>query len=161
MAIRLIQNNNSNLLINDDYTDNLNDDIFGSLDAGKTVNVFVKEAGRGNVTFFLYAEKFYNSLPNKLDDPMSLVFQEAMEGLLKKKKDSKQITLTLDIDRFAETSEINKKMEDSVSSDNSNNINKLLEDNLSSDSDDNDNIIAQFDNNSSSSDHILNVQKSI
>ena len=31
------------------------------------------------------AETFYNSLPNKLDDPMSLVFQEAMEGLLKKK----------------------------------------------------------------------------
>ncbi len=77
------------------------------------------------------------------------------------KKDNKPITLTLDIDRFADTSEINKKMEDSVSSDNSNNINKLLEDNLSSDSDDNDNIIAQFDNNSSSSEHILNVQKSI
>ena len=57
MAIRLIENNNSNILINDDYTDNLSDDIFGSLDAGKTVNVFVKEAGRGNVTFFLYAEK--------------------------------------------------------------------------------------------------------
>ena len=31
------------------------------------------------------AETFYNSLPNKVDDPMSLVFQEAMEGLLKKK----------------------------------------------------------------------------
>ena len=31
------------------------------------------------------AELFYNSLPNKIDDPMSLVFQEAMEGLLKKK----------------------------------------------------------------------------
>ena len=30
------------------------------------------------------AETFYNSLPNKLEDPMSLVFQDAMEGLLKK-----------------------------------------------------------------------------
>ena len=31
------------------------------------------------------AENFYNSLPNNLDDPMSLVFQNAMENLLKKK----------------------------------------------------------------------------
>ena len=31
------------------------------------------------------AETFYNSLPAKLEDPMSLVFQDAMEGLLKKK----------------------------------------------------------------------------
>ena len=31
------------------------------------------------------AETFYNSLPSKLDDPMSLVFQDAMESLLKKK----------------------------------------------------------------------------
>ena len=31
------------------------------------------------------AETFYNSLPSKLEDPMSLVFQDAMEGLLKKK----------------------------------------------------------------------------
>ena len=31
------------------------------------------------------AESFYNSLPSKLEDPMSLVFQDAMEGLLKKK----------------------------------------------------------------------------
>ena len=31
------------------------------------------------------AETFYNSLPNKIDDPMSLVFKESMEGLLKKK----------------------------------------------------------------------------
>ena len=31
------------------------------------------------------AETFYNSLPDTVDDPMSLVFQEAMEGLLKKK----------------------------------------------------------------------------
>ena len=31
------------------------------------------------------AETFYNSLPSKVEDPMSLVFQDAMEGLLKKK----------------------------------------------------------------------------
>ena len=31
------------------------------------------------------AETFYNSLPSKLEDPMSLVFKDAMEGLLKKK----------------------------------------------------------------------------
>ena len=31
------------------------------------------------------AETFYNSLPAKLEDPMALVFQNAMEGLLKKK----------------------------------------------------------------------------
>ena len=31
------------------------------------------------------AENFYNSLPNKIDDPMALVFRNAMEGLLIKK----------------------------------------------------------------------------
>merc|ERR1712224_228041 len=31
------------------------------------------------------AETFYNSLPSKLEDPMSLVFQHAMGDLLKKK----------------------------------------------------------------------------
>ena len=31
------------------------------------------------------AETFYNSLPVKIHDPMALVFQNAMEGLLKKK----------------------------------------------------------------------------
>ena len=31
------------------------------------------------------AETFYNSLPAKVDDPMAVVFQDAMEGLLKKK----------------------------------------------------------------------------
>ena len=31
------------------------------------------------------AENFYNSLPNNLEEPMSLVFQNAMENLLKKK----------------------------------------------------------------------------
>jgi len=31
------------------------------------------------------AETFYNSLPTKINDPMAVVFQEAMESLLKKK----------------------------------------------------------------------------
>ena len=31
------------------------------------------------------AETFYNSLPEKVDDPMAVVFQDAMESLLKKK----------------------------------------------------------------------------
>ena len=31
------------------------------------------------------AENLYNGLPSKLEDPMALVFQNAMEGLLKKK----------------------------------------------------------------------------
>ena len=32
------------------------------------------------------AETFYNSLPTKVDDPMAIVFQDAMESLLKKKQ---------------------------------------------------------------------------
>ena len=31
------------------------------------------------------AESFYNSLPAKMDDPMAVVFKDAMESLLKKK----------------------------------------------------------------------------
>ena len=34
------------------------------------------------------AETFYNSLPSKVDDPMAVVFQDAMESLLKKKTKS-------------------------------------------------------------------------
>ncbi len=34
------------------------------------------------------AETFYNNLPSKIQDPMALVFQNAMEGLLKKKSKS-------------------------------------------------------------------------
>jgi len=34
------------------------------------------------------AETFYNSLPTKVDDPMAVVFQDAMENLLKKKSKS-------------------------------------------------------------------------
>ena len=33
------------------------------------------------------AETLYNSLPSKLEDPMSLIFQDAMQGLLKKKQE--------------------------------------------------------------------------
>lgn len=93
---------------------------------------------------------------NNVDSDKKELANNSSEDSSKKKNSS--LTLTLDIDKFAETSEINdsiaKKMNDSVSSDN---INKLLEDNSSSESDDNNNIIAQFDNNSSSSDHILNA----
>ena len=32
------------------------------------------------------AETFYNNLPSNIQDPMALVFQNAMEGLLKKIK---------------------------------------------------------------------------
>ena len=31
------------------------------------------------------AENYYNNLPTKIEDPMALIFQSAMEGLLKKK----------------------------------------------------------------------------
>ena len=34
------------------------------------------------------AETFYNNLPSNIQDPMALVFQNAMEGLLKKKSRS-------------------------------------------------------------------------
>ena len=30
------------------------------------------------------AESFYNSLPSKIDDPMALVFKDAMQNLLKR-----------------------------------------------------------------------------
>ena len=34
------------------------------------------------------AESFYNNLPNNIDDPMALVFKDAMQGLLKKRSRS-------------------------------------------------------------------------
>ena len=34
------------------------------------------------------AESFYNSLPSKIDDPMALVFKDAMQNLLKRKSKS-------------------------------------------------------------------------
>ena len=37
------------------------------------------------------AENFYNSLPNKIDDPMALVFRNAMEGLLIKKNNQSKL----------------------------------------------------------------------
>jgi biopolymer transport protein TolQ len=35
------------------------------------------------------AENFYNNLPTNIQDPMTLIFQDAMDGLLKKKKQNK------------------------------------------------------------------------
>ena len=34
------------------------------------------------------AESFYNSLPSKIDDPMALIFKDAMQNLLKRKSKS-------------------------------------------------------------------------
>jgi len=46
------------------------------------------------------AENFYNDLPTNLEDPMALVFQDAMEGLLKKKSKtniSERMTAMLEV----------------------------------------------------------------
>ena len=46
------------------------------------------------------AENFYNGLPTNLEDPMSLVFQESMESLLKKKSKtniSERMTAMLEV----------------------------------------------------------------
>jgi biopolymer transport protein TolQ len=52
------------------------------------------------------AETFYNSLPAKVDDPMAIVFQDAMESLLKKKS---KINLTEKMTTFLEVG-IEKQM---------------------------------------------------
>ena len=57
MAIRLIESNTTNFLIDDNYTDNDTDNIFESLDLNKSVNVSVKQAGRGSISFFIHSEK--------------------------------------------------------------------------------------------------------
>ena len=57
------------------------------------------------------AENFYNSLPNNLEDPMSLVFQNAMENLLKKKSKinlSERMTVFLEGGIEKEMSKIEK-----------------------------------------------------
>ena len=57
------------------------------------------------------AENFYNSLPNNLEDPMSLVFQSAMENLLKKKSKinlSERMTVFLEGGIEKEMSKIEK-----------------------------------------------------
>ena len=57
------------------------------------------------------AETFYNSLPTKVDDPMSVVFQEAMESLLKKKSKNnltEKMTTFLEVGIEKQMSKIDK-----------------------------------------------------
>ena len=57
MAIRLIESNNINILIDEDYMNNEDDNIFESLDFDKSPCVSVIRAGRGNVAFFEHSGK--------------------------------------------------------------------------------------------------------
>ena len=57
------------------------------------------------------AETFYNSLPAKVDDPMAVVFQDAMESLLKKKSKnnlSERMTTFLEVGIEKQMSKIDK-----------------------------------------------------
>ena len=57
------------------------------------------------------AETFYNSLPAKVDDPMAIVFQDAMESLLKKKSKnnlSEKMTTFLEVGIEKQMSKIDK-----------------------------------------------------
>ena len=57
------------------------------------------------------AETFYNSLPAKVDDPMAMVFQDAMENLLKKKVKnnlSERISTFLEVGIEKQMSKIDK-----------------------------------------------------
>ena len=57
------------------------------------------------------AETFYNSLPSKVDDPMAVVFQDAMESLLKKKIKnnlSEKMTIYLEVGIEKQMSKIDK-----------------------------------------------------
>ena len=57
------------------------------------------------------AETFYNSLPTKVDDPMAVVFQDAMESLLKKKSKnnlSERMTTFLEVGIEKQMSKIDK-----------------------------------------------------
>ena len=57
------------------------------------------------------AETFYNSLPTKIDDPMAIVFQDAMESLLKKKSKSnlsEKMTTFLEVGIEKQMSKIDK-----------------------------------------------------
>ena len=57
------------------------------------------------------AETFYNSLPSKVDDPMAIVFQDAMESLLKKKLKtnlSEKMTTFLEVGIEKQMSKIDK-----------------------------------------------------
>ena len=57
MAIRLTEDNNSSILLEDDYTINERDNVFSALDSSNESMIRVKQAGRGSVTFFTHAEK--------------------------------------------------------------------------------------------------------
>ena len=57
------------------------------------------------------AETFYNSLPAKVDDPMAVVFQDAMESLLKKKSKNnliEKMTTFLEVGIEKQISKIDK-----------------------------------------------------
>ena len=57
------------------------------------------------------AETFYNSLPANVDDPMAIVFQDAMESLLKKKSKnnlSEKMTTFLEVGMEKQMSKIDK-----------------------------------------------------
>ena len=57
------------------------------------------------------AETFYNSLPENIQDPMALVFQDAMEGLLKKKSKtniSERMTALLEVGIEKQMNKIDK-----------------------------------------------------
>ena len=57
------------------------------------------------------AETFYNSLPAKVEDPMAVVFQDAMESLLKKKSKnnlSEKMTTFLEVGIEKQMSKIDK-----------------------------------------------------
>ena len=57
------------------------------------------------------AESFYNSLPAKIDDPMAVVFQDAMESLLKKKSKtnlSEKMTTFLEVGIEKQMTKIDK-----------------------------------------------------
>ena len=57
------------------------------------------------------AETFYNSLPSEVDDPMAVVFQDAMESLLKKKTKnnlSEKMTIFLEVGIEKQMSKIDK-----------------------------------------------------
>ena len=57
------------------------------------------------------AESFYNNLPAKIDDPMAVVFQDAMESLLKKKSKtnlSEKMTTFLEVGIEKQMTKIDK-----------------------------------------------------
>ena len=51
MAIRLIEHNNSNILLDEDYTVNEHDDVFSALDSANELKIRVKQAEEGAFLF--------------------------------------------------------------------------------------------------------------